>query len=709
MQMYLHVRHLLLVLFVLASSHAHAVTLGDARVKSFLNQPLDVEIDLVGLNAGQNEDLRLRIANQTHFDRLGIVYSAFLVDLNFDVVQSGGRWMVRARSRKQVTEPFLEFPLQMSWPGGQLIRQYTFLLDPQQTIRPARVARPSRAPTQAQPAPAAPVAPATQTGDVYGPVKRGETLWPIAKRLKPRGITTRQMAMALLRANPQAFIDNNVNKLRAGAVLTIPPRAFIEELDAQTARAQFAAQTQPRRQAAVATSPRTTPPTTPVRDSQAGQTTAASPQPEQTASPTEPADAQLRIISKKDQDVTKTDSEQALEDKLLVTMEEIESNRLTTDAIQTRLERLESEISRMQELVDLKNAQIAALQSEINTQNELEAAAQIAEPPPPVPAVTTDTVYERATPAAADTQAAATPAAVTIEAATPADTAREAVRPWHEQYLWLIWVALALLGLTALLLMFRRPQTAADEPMAAELPAVATAGVAAIEPRPVPPAADLREAEADFRAVSDANLPGSEDADAEGGVELPDLDISQIAAADDHRGDEEISDSVLAEMLEESRLVPEAPTGGEPNEADFDDDDIASWIRELGGDGDNSEPRSANDEQLAEENVQPADDNVPLPDNDEIPSILNELDDQLTGSASTEFSDAPNIQLEPVEDPGTQPLAEDDTFTMSLDLARAYLEIGDQEGARDMLKQALAGARDPDHRRQIEELLQQIG
>ena len=52
---------------------------------------------------------------------------------------------------------------------------------------------------------------------------------------------------------------------------------------------------------------------------------------------------------------------------------------------------------------------------------------------------------------------------------------------------------------------------------------------------------------------------------------------------------------------------------------------------------------------------------------------------------------------------------EDDAFGMSLDLARAYLEIGDQEGARDMLKQALTGARDPDHREQIEELLAQIG
>ena len=99
--------------------------------------------------------------------------------------------------------------------------------------------------------------------------------------------------------------------------------------------------------------------------------------------------------------------------------------------------------------------------------------------------------------------------------------------------------------------------------------------------------------------------------------------------------------------------------------------------------------QSANDEQVSLD--------------DDIPSLLTELDDQLSGERPSDTPTPAPIKLEPVGH-----AEEDDTFSMSLDLARAYLEIGDQDGARDMLKQALAGARDPDHQRQIKELLAQI-
>ena len=89
---------------------------------------------------------------------------------------------------------------------------------------------------------------------------------------------------------------------------------------------------------------------------------------------------------------------------------------------------------------------------------------------------------------------------------------------------------------------------------------------------------------------------------------------------------------------------------------------------------------------------------------EDIPSILTELDDQLASSKPEGITPSTDVEMEPLD----EEYEEDDTFTMSLDLARAYLEIGDQEGARDMLKQALSGAHDPEHRRQIEELLQQI-
>ncbi len=690
--MYSLIRNTLILLCALLPLAVQAVTLGEARVKSFLNQPLDVEIDLVGLTAGQNEQLRLRLANQEHFDRLGIAYTRLLEDLEFDIVREGNRWLVRARSDRPINEPFIDFPLLMTWPGGQMVRQYTLLLDPQRPIRPARASQTSRTsrPVSAPPATAPATSPAA---DTYGPVRRGETLWPIAQQLKPAGITTRQMAMALLRANPKAFIDNNVNKLRAGAVLTIPSVAFIEEVDPQTARAKFAAQTQ-RRQPAVATSPRSLPaapaqpapePEPPVQEPAEQTAQAAVEPPEETGE----SNPQLRIVNEEvEQTDSETASEKDLQEKLLVTMEEIESNRLTTDAIESRLARLEAEIDRMQQLVELKDAQIAALQSEVQTRNELEAAAQAAEPPPPALAIA-----ESDTPSTIDVEPVAAPTpAVTIEAATPAAAPTAATKAWQEQYLWMLWVVIAILGLTILALLLRRPQQVVAGPAAAELPAMAASAAAApAAPEPAPEASDMRSAEQDFRALADARLPASVQGDTDG-AELP--DVGRESRADINRNDdnEELTDSVLAEMLEESRLAPETPAASS-KEADFDDEDIASWIKELGHETESGESRSANDEEL---------------DADEIPSILTELDDQLGSKDSQEISPPPSIHLEPVDDPVAEQPLEDDTFTMSLDLARAYLEIGEQEGAKDMLKQALAGTRNPEHRQQIQELLEQI-
>lgn len=677
--MYPLIRNLLIALCALLPLAVHAVTLGEARVKSYLNQPLDAEIDLVGLDEGQNEQLRLRLANQEYFDRLGIAYTSRLEDLKFDVIRSGKRWLVRARSNRAINEPFLDFPLMMTWPGGQMIRQYTLLLDPQRPIRTARATQTNRI---AQPAKqAAAATPATPLADSYGPVQRGETLWPIALQLKPAGITTRQMAMALLRANPQAFIDNNINKLRAGAVLNIPSRAFIEELDPQTARAQFAEQTK-RRQPAVATSPRSLPaaPAQPAPEQPSEQATESA---AETPAEDKASDPRLRIVSDEgEQAESATTAEQDLQDKLLVTMEEIESNRLTTDAIESRLARLEAEIERMQQLVELKDAQIAALQSEVQTRDDIETAASAVEPPPPTAA---RTASEGADTIDVEPVAAPTPV-VSIEAATPA----AATKTWEEQYLWMIWVLIAILGLTILALLLRRPQPTATQPAAAVLPAVA-AGTAATQAAPVPESTEIRDAEQDLRDLADAKFPDDETPKPTK-AELPEVDHTRAADKETLEDHDEITDSVLAEMLEESRLIPEKPAGND-RETDFDDDDIASWIKELGHDTESVESQSANDEQLSD---------------DEIPSILTELDDQLGTANSHEISQPANIKLEPFDDPVAEPPLEDDTFTMSLDLARAYLEIGDQEGAKDMLKQALSGTRDPEHRRQILELLEQI-
>ncbi len=105
-------------------------------------------------------------------------------------------------------------------------------------------ARPTPAPTPAPaPAPAPAPIPSLAAGDQYGPVASGETLWAIAQKVRPdAAITINQTMLALLRANPDAFVGENVNRLKRGAVLRIPSRDEFAALSAAAAAAEVAEQ-----------------------------------------------------------------------------------------------------------------------------------------------------------------------------------------------------------------------------------------------------------------------------------------------------------------------------------------------------------------------------------------------------------------------------------------------------------------------------------
>jgi FimV-like protein len=699
------------ILLAGATTTAQAVTLGQARVSSYLNQPLDAEIELIGVEPGQHEDLRIRIANQAQFERLGISYSFFLADLEFDVVQSAGNWVVRVRSRRPVSEPFLDFPVQMSWPGGQMIRQYTLLLDPPNLVRPATVSRPAPAPATPRPTATAPRAtsPSPAAGATYGPVQRGETLWPIAQTLRPRGITTQQMAMALLRANPQAFIDSNINRLRAGAVLTVPPLGEIEQMSAAEARRAFTEQTR-QWQAPVATSPREVvvepePFPQPATQNDVVNVEPPANEPADEApvvtDSDETEDDQLRIVTKEEAEEQGGDA--AIQQQLLVTMEEIESNRLTTSAIETRLARLEDELSQMQSLVELKDEQIAALQAEID--------AQSAETPvePVVPADTGTATADDPTPSAAGTSAEAditeaAPVSVEAEPLPPQEAPRA---PWHQQYLWLFWTLLGVIGAFALGLLFRRQSKSDSYVPMSDLPSPTPSPYAA--PRKSAPE-EMKQAERDFRDLSRGT--------------------TGAAAAT-------IATGASAQVPEDAPLVPEplergaatdprpatkSAGGGEPG---ISDDDLAGWIEELGSDFEELELPDLPKQDATAASHNPgrpsgaADDDVV-----DVPSLLSELDSELAPGDDEQAPGTSSIELDPLDDPESIDVdeqapppddapsgrdQEDDAFHMSLDLARAYLEIGDEDGARDMLRQALDGAHDPQQRQQIEALLKTIG
>ncbi|MDR2164999.1 MAG: hypothetical protein LBO79_05095 [Zoogloeaceae bacterium] len=194
-----------------------------------------------------------RMAAEEAFRQAKVDHSSpSLVALRFAVERSGGKAVIRVTSSRPINDPFMDFLVELDWPSGRLVRQYTFLLDPPEVLE-QKVERPQVA------APAkileAPVVPAVSPDDPKPPsavavvaeagehaVKRGETLRGIAAANVPEGVTLEQMLVALYRNNTGAFIGKNMNRLRSGAVLRIPSRDEAASVPVDEARRTFRTQ-----------------------------------------------------------------------------------------------------------------------------------------------------------------------------------------------------------------------------------------------------------------------------------------------------------------------------------------------------------------------------------------------------------------------------------------------------------------------------------
>ena len=255
----------LIALFLLACPTAlFALGLGDIRLNSALNEPLDAEIELVGAAPDELTSLRATLANPEAFARYGLDRSAFLAKIEFKVGQGrDGRPALLVRSRESVPDPFLTLLVDVNWSRGRLLREYTMLLDPPvytpgaEQAASAPVSAPQAGETESsrsgsvQRAPEPPAETAPPSGVSRAPevpaeisagssytVRNNDTLWRIASGLKP-GATSdvNRMMMAIYRSNPEAF-SGNINDLHAGAILRLPNDTEFEAVGGSEASAE---------------------------------------------------------------------------------------------------------------------------------------------------------------------------------------------------------------------------------------------------------------------------------------------------------------------------------------------------------------------------------------------------------------------------------------------------------------------------------------
>lgn len=260
---------------LLAPVGVNALGIGEIQLHSALNQNFLAKIPLIASPGENTKDIRVTLASPAAFQKAGVERSYLLSTLKFKPeLNADGTMSVKVLSNDAIREPFLNFLIEVKWAEGRMLKEYTVLLDPpsyiEQPVVTAQTApkwqsqntstSSNKAETanrvteeeriygeQAYPDYQAETTIASPGSSTYSEpltsstetatfadnsnsvvVSKGAVLWDIAEQMRQNvGASQAQMLIALFKANPDAFYNNNINALKAGATLNFPePEMF---------------------------------------------------------------------------------------------------------------------------------------------------------------------------------------------------------------------------------------------------------------------------------------------------------------------------------------------------------------------------------------------------------------------------------------------------------------------------------------------------
>ncbi|MFK2914105.1 FimV/HubP family polar landmark protein [Pseudomonas sp. 3HC3] len=372
----------------LSSGMANALGLGELTLKSAQNQPLDAEIELLDVRDLKATEVAPSLAPPEEFSKAGVAFPTYLEDLTFTpVINPNGKSVLRVTSSQPLPGPVVKFLVQVMWPQGRLLRDYSVLLD--------------QAKAQGDKPAAGNVTPA-MTGASSYTTQRRDTLWQIAAR-NTQGGSIQQTMIAIQALNPDAFIGNNINLLKVGQVLRLPDQQQIQSIAQGEANRevaeQYAAWREGRR-----LGPR-------ARQLDATRRGAAEAAPSRIAQ-----GDNLRLVSPGSQ--ADAGQAKALSDKLAMAQESLDTSRRDNEELKSRMADLQSQLDKLQRLIELKNSQLARLEG----QGSATSAAAAATPDQPA---------DKPAPAAADTAPKPVPAAQPAPVSQPKGTLDSVLgNPW---------------------------------------------------------------------------------------------------------------------------------------------------------------------------------------------------------------------------------------------------------------------------------------
>ncbi|WP_257281501.1 FimV/HubP family polar landmark protein [Endozoicomonas sp. ISHI1] len=405
----------------MGSGLANALGLGEVRLNSALNQPLDAEIELLQVRELTRNEILPNLATREDFQRAGLDRPFSLSGLKFKtILREDGTGFIHVTSNQVIREPFLNFLLEVHWPSGRLLREYTMLLDPpafsQEPAAPVTPAftqtynsgypSPSRGQnvnpfdqrgfSESQPSsyqPEETTRPIRGTPVREQPIRTGignysgqsqsdtykvqpnDNLWNIAKSVRPASdLSVQQTMLAVQKKNPKAFIENNINRLKKGQVLRLPDRVEIEEVSFQDAVGEVARQNR-EWQARLEQLDATRRSSAVTSDDDAGN------------------NGRLSIVATNDSTGAGSDlgggaansTATALQSELAMTREKMDDLTRENEELKSRLKDLDDQISTLKRLINLKDDQMAALTQQPGGATEQESLESRTLPTPVQP------------------------------------------------------------------------------------------------------------------------------------------------------------------------------------------------------------------------------------------------------------------------------------------------------------------------------------
>ena len=282
--MYHHNKHILKfagwAIVLLLSTNIRAAGLGGIDLDSYLNQPLQARITLIGVPADQVATVSARLASAEDYKILGIDQRHSNVSLYFKPTVWRGKAVIEVTTGGvPVNDPILQFAVDVSWQRGHLLREYTLFLDPptvpiaapvrepvktetspaplvkadtppleETSVKPATIENEAPTPEVVKPSveiaeqpeelpePANTIQVVDSAEGEFGPVAAGDTLWSIANKWRTgKNYSINQTMISIVRLNPSAFVGGDINKMNKGHILRLPSAQDIATIPEQEA------------------------------------------------------------------------------------------------------------------------------------------------------------------------------------------------------------------------------------------------------------------------------------------------------------------------------------------------------------------------------------------------------------------------------------------------------------------------------------------